>query len=126
MPRYLFRYYAFRDRPELLGVVTVLLSREYQSANGAPLAEPLLSGVIFDYGSGNNVGDNYKWEVAIWHTNMKGRSDDGCVLTLSRSPDDLSPAVRVATWAVPLIRIGDSKSLKVYTADVFGEWVQGH
>jgi hypothetical protein len=122
MPQYVFRVYTSKTRPELLAVVKVLMSREYQSLHREPQEEPLLVGLILDFGKDKDAAKTWQYDFATWHPKLDGRTSDGRVSTLTREPDKACPAVRFATWAVPLASITDSKILEMKTVDVIAEW----
>lgn len=124
MPQYLFRVYTSKTRPELLTVVKVLMSREYQALHREPQEEPLLVGLVLDFGKGKDAAKTWQYEFAIWHPKLDGRASDGRVVTLSREPDKACPAGRFATWAVPLASITDSKALEANTVHVLAAWTE--
>jgi hypothetical protein len=126
MPQHLFRVYTSKARPELLAVVKVLMSREFQALHDEPSDEPLLSGVILDFGANRDAAKAWQYEYAAWHPKLEGRVSDGSVTTSTREPDKACPAVRVAAWSVPLASIHDTETLKARTADVFEAWTSAN
>ena len=108
-------------RSAQLSRLTTLLSPDY--LGGKPDGGPLLTGLIFDYGAGNDIGTSWKYHWATWHAEVDGALRSGEVVTIEREPGaNDCPATRIATWAVPLLSITDAESLKRNTADVFGRW----
>jgi hypothetical protein len=123
MPQYVFRVYTAKARPELIAVPKVLMSRDFQSAHHEPSIEPLLSGVLLDFGAGKDASKTWQYEHAAWHPKLDGRADDGRVTTFSRTADKACPAVRVATWSVPMMSIRNSEALKAHIVDVITLWL---
>jgi hypothetical protein len=123
MPQYVFRVYKSKTRSELIAIAKVLMSRDFQSVRHEPAVEPLLSGVLLDFGAGKDASKTWQYEHAAWHPKLDGRADDGRATTFLRTADKVCPAVRVAVWSVPLIAIQSSEALKAHTADVVDAWL---
>lgn len=123
MPQHAFRVYKSKSRPELIAVIKVLMSREFQSAHHEPAVEPLLAGVLLDFGAGRDASKVWQYEHAAWHPKLEGRADPSRVQTILRTADKACPAVRVAVWSIPLVAIQGSEALKTHTVDVIDPWV---
>ena len=74
LPQDLFRFYKRDDRKHILTFVSVLLPGVDDATN---VEEPLLTAGWFDYGAGQEVGDNWEYSYARWHLRMPEGTADG-------------------------------------------------
>jgi len=76
--------------------------------------EPLVSGVLVDYGAGNEAGKNWEYWYAGFHKYMKNKTNDGTVFDevdedlLGR--EDLS-GLFVQSFAYPLTTMHNAETL---------------
>ncbi len=115
LPYVVFRFYKHKSFPSKLVAMSVILDDE--SSEGR-VAEPLASGIVFDYGEGIEIQNDWKYDYAGWHIYMPdyaaNKSNDGTVLTCKPTmhwPDDNCKAVGAASFGIPLVDIVDIKAL---------------
>lgn len=112
MPHYLGRFYQHPDRPDLLPFVSILIGVLYD--NEDLLKEPLISAGFFDFGNGKKVAE---WGIRYsnWHLYIPNRQDDGTVCTVDPRiawPEEKCVAQQLSSFALPLLSISDSNSLR--------------
>jgi len=117
MPNYLCRFYRHRDYPSLLPCVSVILG----AIDDDPklVQEPLVSGCLFDYGKDNIVKD-WGMRYCNWHIYTSNRKDDGTICAVdprSTWPEEKSLAHKLSSFALPLLSIIDSNSLRESVID---------
>ena len=120
MPYHVFRFYKSPEFPSRLISVSAILDVEAKEKHR--LDEPIISGIVFDYGAGQELGTmtTDQYDYAGWHIYMPGylpdRKNDGTVLICADPktdwPSDRCTAERAASFGVPLIEIGDSANLR--------------
>src|SRR2546428_5550553 len=115
LPYMVFRFFTHKSCPSKLVAMSVILDDESSERR---VAEPLVTGIVFDYGQGVEIGNDWEYEYAGWHIYMPdyvaNKSNDGTVLTCKPTtdwPDDNCKAVGATSFGVPLVRIGDAKAL---------------
>ena len=115
LPYVAFRFFIHKSFPSKLAAISVILDDD--SGEGR-VVEPLATGIVFDYGEGRDIQEDWLYAYANWHTYMPeytpNRSNDGTVLVcrpLTDWKDDNCKAVGAASFAVPLVDIVDARSL---------------
>jgi len=114
MPHTLFRFYSNPGSEDLLGCVAVVLGIESEDEDSPRLDEPLVIGMLMDYGAGNPVPSSWRYEYSNWHLWVPDRTDDGKIHEVL--PAELKvgagcPATRMYTLAVPLLEMANSDVL---------------
>lgn len=115
MPHTLFRFYGHPGRPNLLAAVVVLLGVDQDTTAGPNLPEPMVCALVFDYGAGNAVGGDWKYDFAAWHVCSPDAAYDGrpAVVDPRLLPFGKDCKVqRMWSLAVPLMSITDSRELE--------------
>jgi len=119
MPYYVFRFY--KQLPFLSRLVALSVILDDESNERQLVEEPIVSGIVFDYGSGSEVGviSAEQWTYASWHVYMPGylpdRRNDGsilvCVDPAKAWPKYKCTAKRIASFGFPLLDISSSTDL---------------
>ena len=115
MPHTVFRFYGRPDKPNLLAAVAVLLGVDQDTTTGPDLPEPMVCALLFDYGIGNAVGNDWKYDFAAWHVCSPDATFDGRPTAVD--PRSLPfgkdcKVQRMWSLAVPLMSITDSAELE--------------
>ncbi len=115
LPYLVFRFYTHKSFPSKLIAMSVILDDESSERR---VAEPLVTGIVFDYGEGVEIGNDWEYEYAGWHIYMPdyvaSKSNDGTVLACKPTtdwPDDNCKAAGAASFGVPLVDIVNAKAL---------------
>ena len=112
LPSLVFRYLRHKDMPTKLVAASVILDLVEKPER---VREPLISGIVFDYGPGAEPGNDWKYEYAGWHVWMPGSTDDGTPVSAEPKvvwPKDNVRALSVTSFALPLVVITDSDALR--------------
>jgi hypothetical protein len=115
LPYFVFRFYKHKSFPSKLVAMSVILDDE--SGEGR-VAEPIASGIVFDYGEGIEIQNDWNFNYAGWHIYMPdynaNSSNDGTVLRCKPTAhwrEDNCTAVDASAFGVPLVEIADAKAL---------------
>ncbi|MCH7535860.1 MAG: hypothetical protein IH948_09005 [Bacteroidetes bacterium] len=113
LPYEIFRFYKNDEYKNLLICISVILD---DLEGKYSIKEPLICGSIFDYLSGNDVGDSWETWYARWHLSSPTRKDDGTFTEFDPNKnlhDEKSHKVmHISTMALPLVNISDANKLE--------------
>jgi len=126
IPQDVFRFYKHKTIEHLLSFISVIL---IYRENESEVEEPLLSCGFFDYGYGNQVGNDWSYELAHIHIDQDECEYDGQLMPLDDKYIDNCLAgnkvIRSMTMAMPLMDIGSSAELKARVIAPLLEGVKG-
>ena len=114
LPHNIFRFYQHKSKVNLLGCISVLIGVDSEDDDAVQLREPLVCGLVLDYGEGIPVPSDWKYEYAAWHLNIPSRVDDGTLLDVPVNTvkgSEGCSAIRLRSLAVPLVEITGSEAL---------------
>lgn len=115
MPHTLFRFYGHPVQVNRLAAVSVLLGVDPDMMAAVEINEPMVCGLIFEYGAGQAVGGDWKYDYAAWHLCNPDASFDGrpTVVDPRQLPFGKDSKVeRMWSLALPLMTITDSRELE--------------